>query len=439
MGASAEPHSSHTLVDTFSKPRRHSREGRESGEEGGRRPASNAATDERGAAKSTAFPQYFADPSKSDTALALKCHSDLELLEELQAEEEAEMGLLASKAAEKHIGSAPRRKLVFKSHKQLMREYMERRRNPGSFAQQTRYYVQNVIFESFDYRTKYAQPYTYQFYLLLRRCITHAVRKPERLIIFLFQFTITAWFAGSLWWRLPNDQENIANKIGALFYCETVCAFAPTADAALNFFRMRQGYLREHASGTYATAPFLITLILVDLPVYALLVLYFSCITYFTIGFNLVNIGRWFYYMFLLYFTLIASISLGYFFVSLFGTYVLAQMCVMVVLSIIIVFAGPYINSKSIPSYWKWMPWFSFYAYSFRGLFYNEVTGRTFTCDPLPPDQCSIQTGEDAIRAYGLGGFSLAGAILTGLGYMTGWIGICFLLTYLNLRYRRFK
>jgi len=424
-------HTRHTIVDTFLE----TADSRDTIQP----PQSSTKAKTRTPAESVVPFPLPADVSKSDTMLTLKCHSDLELLEELQAKEEAEMGLLAASEAERHIGTGPRRRLVFKTHNQRMREYMERRRNPGGFAQQARYYIPNVIFESFDYRTKYAQPYTYQFYLLLKRCITHSLRKPERLIIFFFQFTIMAWFAGSLWWRLSSSQENIANKIGALFYCETVCAFAPTADAALNFFRMRQGYLREHASGTYATAPFLVTLILVDLPVYALLVLYFSCITYFTIGFNLVNIGRWFYYMFLLYFTLISSISLGYLFVSLFGTYVLAQMCVMVILSIIIVFAGPYINSKSIPSYWKWMPWFSFYAYSFRGLFYNEVIGRTFTCAPLPPSECPIQTGEDAIRAYGLGGFSLTGAILTALGYMTGWIGICFLLTYLNLRYRRFK
>ena len=53
----------------------------------------------------------------------------------------------------------------------------------------------------------------------------------------------------------------------------------------------------------------------------------------------------------------------------------------MIFMAVFIVFAGPYINSKSIPSYWLWMPWVSVFSYAFRGLMYTVLYGREVTCD----------------------------------------------------------
>lgn len=291
------------------------------------------------------------------------------------------------------------------------------------------------IYEMFNYRTKYANPYWYQFTLLIKRFLLFSSREQMRFLTYFLQFTVCALFAGSLFWQLGLQDVDIANRVGALFFSETVMAFAPTASSALRLFELRLSYLREHASGTYATLPFYIACILVDVPLYILCVVYYSAITYFMIGFNQVSIARWFYFIIILFLLVQANVSFGYVFISLSKQFRTAQICIMTILSIFVVFGGPFINENSIPSYWSWMPWVSYFAYAFKGLFYNEIVGLTFECST---PGCTPPTDTDIIAAYGLEGYSLTGALLLSMGYLAGWSLIMYIIAYFGLRYRRF-
>lgn len=296
------------------------------------------------------------------------------------------------------------------------------------------------LFEILDYRTKYAQPYYFQFITIYLRFLRFCIREPSRLLAFVFQYVFFALFAGSLFWRLGTTMSELNNRVGALFFVQTCMAFAPASESALRVFQCRQTYHREHASGTYATLPFYVAMILTDIPIYIILVLVYGAITYFMIGFNTTNIGRWFYFMGLCFMTLIASVSFSHIFITMFGSYRVAQIILMVVISVIIVFAGPYINTKTIPVYYIWAPWVSYFAYAFKGFFYNEIIGLSFTCDDgVPEASCPVQTDKDAIAYYGLGDYSLVGALFLAYGFLTGWTLVCFVISYFLLRYRRFS
>ena len=296
------------------------------------------------------------------------------------------------------------------------------------------------LFEILDYRTKYAQPYHFQFIVIYMRFLRFCIREPSRLLAFLFQYIFFALFAGSLFWRLGTTSSELNNRVGALFFVQTCMAFAPASESALRVFQCRQTYHREHASGTYATLPFYVAMILIDIPIYIVLVLIYGAITYFMIGFNTTNIGRWFYYMGLCFMTLVASVSFSHVFITMFGSFRVAQIILMVVISVIIVFAGPYINTKTIPVYYIWAPWVSYFAYAFKGFFYNEIIGLSFTCDDgVPEDSCPIRTDRDAIEYYGLGNYSLVGALFLAYGFLVGWTLVCFAISYFLLRYRRFS
>lgn len=296
------------------------------------------------------------------------------------------------------------------------------------------------LFEILDYRTKYAQPYHFQFARIYMRFLRFCIREPSRLIAFAFQYIFFALFAGSLFWRLGTSMSELNNRVGALFFVQTCMAFAPASESALRVFQCRQTYHREHASGTYATLPFYVAMILIDIPIYVILVVIYGAITYFMIGFNTTNIGRWFYYMGLCFMTLIASVSFSHVFITMFGSFRVAQIVLMVVISVIIVFAGPYINTKTIPVYYIWAPWVSYFAYAFKGFFYNEIIGLSFTCDNgVPEDSCPIRTDKDAIAYYGLGNYSLVGALFLAYGFLVGWTIVCFAISYFLLRYRRFS
>lgn len=141
----------------------------------------------------------------------------------------------------------------------------------------------------------------------------------------------------------------------------------------------------------------------------------------------------------LCFMTLIASVSFSHIFITMFGSYRVAQIILMVVISVIIVFAGPYINTKTIPVYYIWAPWVSYFAYAFKGSFIMKLLA-VFTCDDgVPEASCPVQTDKDAIAYYGLGDYSLVGALFLAYGFLTGWTLVCFVISYFLLRYRRFS
>lgn len=314
--------------------------------------------------------------------------------------------------------------------------YMERRQMGGI---NPLYFLHDEVYEALNYRTKYARPYMVQFYYLLARFIRVSTREPSRFVSFVFEFAFFALFAGSLFWRLGYTQAELSNRVGALFFIQTSLAFAPSSESGLRLFHTRQLYHREHASGLYGTLPFYVAMILVDLPVYLFFVIIYGAIVYFMIGFNTQSAGRWFYFIGLCFMTLLATVSFSHVWVAMFANYRVAQVLTMVIVSVIIVFAGPYINASTIPVYYIWFPWVSYFAYAFKGLFFNEVWGLTFTCGDVPEESCSIRTYEDAIAYYGQGNYTLTGALFLAFGFLVGWTLVCFILSYILLRYRRFS
>lgn len=172
------------------------------------------------------------------------------------------------------------------------------------------------------------------------------------------------------------------------------------------------------------------------MPMNIIMMFYSGTLTFVMVGY-INNALRWFYYCILLVFILYSVMSISLAFTFMFRSYVTASVSLMVFLAITLVFAGPYINSRSIPSYWKWMPWFSVFAYSFRALFYVIVWGKTVKCPP--GGYCPVRTIQELLEYYGMSGFSLTGAIGVGIGYMVLWTGCFMTAAYFLLRFRRFS
>lgn len=231
-------------------------------------------------------------------------------------------------------------------------------------------------YELFNAKEKYTHQYWTQFAILLKRCFLYHFRNPELFIRFFLQYTITSFFCGSLWWRIGDNFLEYNDKIGALFFVQMISSIPPAADVSVRLFQSRNLYLREHGCGIYGTGPFFFATVIADMPMNIIMMFYSGTLTFVMVGY--INSAlRWFYYCILLVFILYSVLSISLTFTFMFRSYVTASVSLMVFLAITLVFAGPYINSRSIPSYWKWMPWFSVFAYSFRALFYVIVWGKT--------------------------------------------------------------
>lgn len=168
------------------------------------------------------------------------------------------------------------------------------------------------------------------------------------------------------------------------------------------------------------------------MPIYVVSVLYISCIAYWMVGFN-DSFFRFFLFVITLLFITYSIMSFALCFVFAFRSFVTGSVFESVFLGIFMVFSGAFINGKSVPKYWLWMPWVSVFSYAFKALIYIIFDGLNIECD-LASGLCPT-----VIDSFGLGGYSLTGAVFLGLGYMSGWILVFMLLSYLFLRYRRFQ
>lgn len=92
------------------------------------------------------------------------------------------------------------------------------------------------------------------------------------------------------------------------------------------------------------------------------------------IGFN-DTFERWILSFIILLLLLYAILSMSIAFTYATNNYVNASVILMVILTILVVFAGPQINVDSIPDYYKWMPWISMFAYSYKALMYIYLDG----------------------------------------------------------------
>ena len=220
--------------------------------------------------------------------------------------------------------------------------------------------------------------------------------------------------------------------IGALYFMQMIVSFPLSSEAASQIFRTRQEYLRDHASGTYGTAPWLISLLVTDLPIYVGVIFYFTIVAYYMVGFN-DNFGRYMMFFVAMVFLAYAVIAYSMFWTCFTRSLATSHVVLMATMSILMTFSGGFIAMGEIPSYWSWAPWVSVFSYAFKALMYTVFYGASVTCDE------NVAVCPGVLDKFGLGGYSFVGAYFMGIGFMVAWAGVFFLLSYLSLRYKRFQ
>ena len=167
--------------------------------------------------------------------------------------------------------------------------------------------------------------------------------------------------------------------MGCLFFLTMNTAFSSLGSLAIFLFD-RSIYVREHRNGMYRPSAYYIGKILQDVPLGLAVQFVFATIAYYMVGLQdtAAKFG-WFYLISAL--VMLNSYSMCMFMSNISKNYQVANVIAPLVLVLYLLPSGFLINLNSIPIYWRWIKYISFFRYGFEALVVNEFDGLVFECN----------------------------------------------------------
>ncbi|KAL5007661.1 hypothetical protein ScPMuIL_016467 [Solemya velum] len=218
---------------------------------------------------------------------------------------------------------------------------------------------------------RYGASWCRQLGTVLWRTWITGMRDPMVVRIRTIQTIIIGVMLGLVYLQQDYTQEGVMNINGALFLFLNFMTFN-SLFATINVFPQELPvFLREHGSGIYRTDIYFISKTLCDIPTYVLLPVIFTSITYWMIGLYsngvnfMITAG-------ILVLVANTAVSLGYMVSTLASTVGMAMALVPPILLPLMLFGGFFLNNASVPDYFIWLEYLSWYKYANELLIVNQ-------------------------------------------------------------------
>jgi len=224
-------------------------------------------------------------------------------------------------------------------------------------------------------------------------------RDPRASYAQLGQSIFLALVIGSIYFGLKLDQKSIQNRMGAIFFIITNQAFGGFPMLSL-FLDERDIFKKERAAGLYSVSAYFMAKFITELPVIIIYPFIFSSIAYWMIGFQKDPV-HFFLFCAGLITEVFTTSGLFVFVGSIAPTQVMAQALAPISLVIFMLFGGFFLNSDTIPVYYIWLKYISFFKYAYEILMHNEFTGLEFSCDNTYGG--CIPNGRTELKYLGMG------------------------------------
>ncbi|KAI6232435.1 ABC transporter ATP-binding protein/permease wht-1 [Aphelenchoides besseyi] len=210
-----------------------------------------------------------------------------------------------------------------------------------------------------------------QVRVLFLRSLMTIIRDPVLLQVRLVQIVITALVIGIINWQTPITGPTLTNFESILYNCPRDMNYLfmfPSVHVIASEFPIM---VREHVNGQYSESAYFVAKSLAELPQYTILPLVYSTIIYWMAGFQR-QADK--FSIFCLFNVLQSwtAISIAYAVAYMFANEDMALTYVPLLLQPLRIFGGYYINFDSIPPYFQWMAYASWFRFGFEGLEINQ-------------------------------------------------------------------
>jgi ATP-binding cassette subfamily G (WHITE) protein 2 len=176
---------------------------------------------------------------------------------------------------------------------------------------------------------------------------------------------------------LKHDQNSIQNRQGVLFFIVLNQSFGPLFSAVLLFHEEKPLFIRERASRTYRVLPYYLSRSLAETPWQLLFPIIFGCIVYWMIQLN-PGADKFFFFLLVLITHFFTAQGIGLILSASTPSVAIAQAIAPVIVILLMLFGGFYLNSADLWPGIKWIQYISFITYAYRAICINEFSGFLF-------------------------------------------------------------
>nr|XP_053629074.1 protein white-like [Cherax quadricarinatus] len=242
--------------------------------------------------------------------------------------------------------------------------------------------------------------YTFeQFYLvILHLVIVH--RFSVGLRIHLCTHQLIALLVGVIFLNQETNQDGITNLNGALFLLLTQMSFSNSMGVVNTFCSELPIFLREHFNGMYRTSVYFLCKNLAELPLALIQPAVFTAITYYMIGLS-TDAKNFFVCMAILMLVANAAISFGYLVSCLARTVPMAMVIAAPLLIPLMLFGGFFLSADSVPVYFVWVRYISWFNYGNEALMINQWADVEKFSDCEENRTLCYHTGTEVIESLG--------------------------------------
>jgi len=230
-----------------------------------------------------------------------------------------------------------------------------------------------------------------QFRAVFWRSSLSILREPAVLKVKLFQTVFISILIALIYQGQTYQFKNIVNFQGAMFVFLTNMTFQNVFGTINVIAGELPIFLREHFNGMYRTDVYFVSKTLADLPIYIMFPFIFVAIPYYAIGLN-PDVGAFFTAAGIVILVANVATSFGYFVSCLASNPQIALAMSAPMIIPMLLFGGFFLKNGSVPVYFDWLRYVSWFMYGNEALSINQWAGVSFNDTLCPAGVCTQQT-----------------------------------------------
>lgn len=213
-----------------------------------------------------------------------------------------------------------------------------------------------------------------QFRAVLWRSSLSVFKEPQLIKVRMLQTIMVALMIVLIYYGQTLDQDGVMNINGVIFICLTNMTFQ-NVFAVINVFCAELPiFMREHRNGMYRSDVYFLCKTLAETPVFLVLPLLFISVPYYLIGLN-PEPARFFLACLVIVLVANVATSFGYLISCISNSVSMALSIGPPVVIPFMLFGGFFLNNDSVPSYFKWLSYLSWFKYGDEALLINQWQG----------------------------------------------------------------
>ncbi|XP_065217450.1 protein white-like [Planococcus citri] len=220
-------------------------------------------------------------------------------------------------------------------------------------------------------RSPYKASWLAQFNAVMWRSWLSMKKEPILIRVRLLQTIMVSLIISVIYYGQKIDQDGVMNINGALFLLVTNMTFQ-NALAVINVFCSELPvFLREHFNGMYRTDVYFLCKTIAEIPIFLVIPIMFTCIVYYVIGLN-PSFVHFITCVLIVVLVSTAATSFGYLVSCASPTVTVALSIGPPLIIPFLLFGGFFLNVGSIPPYFEWLSYLSWFKYGTEALYINQ-------------------------------------------------------------------